>query len=146
MEKVYLFRAKSDSAQTLGALITGETSDSQVFTCRSLELPWLDNKNDVSCIPEGEYLCKWTRSPRLSTLAGQDVFTYEITGVPGRTGIRIHSANYFSELKGCIALGDTHKDINNDGHNDTLHSGNTVKQFNTILNARDFMLVIKSLS
>jgi len=31
--------------------------------------------------------------------------TYELQDVPGRNGIRIHPANVFDELEGCIALG-----------------------------------------
>ncbi len=125
--------------QSLGTLVYGK---SELFVCKSLELPWKNNQNNISCIPTGTYTCIWTRSNRLSTLAGHDVFTYELSGVPGRLGIRIHSANYFFQLLGCIALGDSLKDINLDSQLDTIHSGNTVKKFNELMNKENFQLRI----
>lgn len=71
------------------------------------ELPWKENRQSVSCIPQGEYLCTWSFSPRFQK------YCYEVQDVPGRTGIRIHSASYMgdrekkmkSQVEGCIALG-----------------------------------------
>ena len=144
MKEVYLLRIKSDGKQTLGALIAQNLDE--VFVAKTLELAWSNNQNNVSCIPVGTYICKWTRSNRLSKEANKDVFTYEIIGVPSRAGIRIHSANYFSQLLGCIALGDTHKDINLDGHADVVHSGDTVAKFNQIMNGEDFKLYVNLLN
>lgn len=70
------------------------------------ELPDNNNRSQISCIPEGRYLCKYTFSRRLG-------WTYEVLNVPNRQGIRIHAANYCGlrkdgkrqELLGCIALG-----------------------------------------
>lgn len=134
MKRAFLIRTPGDEKQTLGAIVTSDGPG--VFVARSLELPWKDNANDISCIPEGTYVCKWTHSPAL----GKE--TYEITGVPGRTGIRIHSANYFRQLKGCTAIGDAHKDIDIDGQLDVIHSGATVESFNKIMNQEDFELVV----
>lgn len=125
--------------QSLGTLIYAQP---ELFVCKTLELPWKLNQNNISCIPTGIYTCIWTRSNRLSTLAGYDVFTYELSGVQGRLGIRIHSANYFYQLLGCIALGDTLKDINLDGQLDVIHSGATVDKFNTLMNKENFELRI----
>lgn len=144
MRTAYLLRTTSDAKQTLGALVAADGF--AVFVCRTLELPWLDNASDISCIPEGTYVCKWTRSNRLSTAAGHDVFTYEVMDVPGRAGIRIHSANYFTQLKGCAALGDAHKDLNADAELDVIHSGTTVASFAALMNYEDFRLTIVSLS
>jgi len=141
METIHLIRHKSDAKQTLGAFIA--ESGAELFVCKTLELPWLDNKNDVSCIPgESDYLCKWTRSPKMSIERGTDFFTYEIMGVPFRTGIRIHSANYFFQLLGCVALGEAHKDLNIDGQLDIIHSGATIAAFNKLMAQKDFQLVI----
>lgn len=127
-----------DGKQTLGTLTV--ILDKELFVCKSLELPWEDNKNNISCIPKGSYLAMYTRSNRLSGAAGHDVFTYEVMNVPGRAGIRIHSANYFFQLLGCIAMGDALKDINIDGELDVIHSGATVGKFNELMNKEDFML------
>ena len=75
----------------------------------TLELPWKDNKPNVSCIPVGKYKVKKTYSPHF----GKDM--WEVLNVQDRSGIRIHIANYVSELKGCIAPGLDAKDINLDG-------------------------------
>lgn len=68
-------------------------------TLFSIERPWLDNRNNVSCIPTGTYQVIWSRSPRLRK------FTYEILRVPGRGGIRIHSGNRAADSLGCPLLG-----------------------------------------
>jgi len=34
---------------------------------------------------------------------------YRVYDVKGRTGILIHPANFVSELKGCIAIGEIHR-------------------------------------
>lgn len=75
----------------------GEFSFEGVSICKSLELPWNDNIHDVSCIPVGTYKILRTFSPHLRK------HTFQLVGVPGRLGIRIHSANLTSEIKGCIA-------------------------------------------
>ena len=72
----------------------------------SLELPDRGNAPGISCIPEGVYTVRWTLSPRLKR------YTYEIMGVPGRAGIRIHSGNFagakpmfLTHSLGCPLLG-----------------------------------------
>lgn len=140
MKTAYIKIFFQDNKQRLGSLSV--YTGLEVFVCKTLELPYLDNAPNISSIPFGNYTCRWTRSNRLSRLAGEDVYTYEVTSVPSRTGIRIHSANYFFQLLGCVALGDAHKDINMDQELDIVHSGNTVKAFNTLMNKEEFILVI----
>lgn len=134
LKEVYLFRIFQDLNQSLGSLSV--YGDNEVNVFKTLELGWHENKNSVSCIPSGRYLCKWTLSPHLKK------FTYEIMNVPSRAGIRIHSANYFYQLLGCVALGDAHKDINLDNHLDVIHSGNSVDKFNAMMDKQDFMLTV----
>lgn len=136
MKQVKILRTSGNDKETLGVLSTGS------FVCKTLELPWKDNANSISCFTPGKYLCKHTRSNSFSTAHGKDVYTYEITGVPGRAGVRIHSANFVSELRGCIALGDAHKDINLDGLQDVVHSGATIEAFEKYMNYEDFELEI----
>lgn len=139
MKTAILVRVPSDEHQTLGVL------HCESFIAKSLELPWLDNMSQVSCIPKGEYLCKYTRSKRISEATKKDYFTYEIFDVPNRSGIRIHPANYFHQLIGCVALGDVEKelDLDGDGSLDIIHSGNTVKAFEKFMNYENFKLIIK---
>lgn len=63
----------------------------------AIELPWKNNRHQVSCIPEGVYhLAK-----RNSAKFGNHI---QILGVPDRDLVLIHPANNaLEELKGCIA-------------------------------------------
>lgn len=145
MKSVKLFRTFENDKQTLGVwVVTGEHGPELV--CRSLELPNKQNANNVSRILAGKYICKYTQSASLKDKDGNPLKCYEITKVPGRAGVRIHSANFFSQIRGCISLGAAHKDINNDGNLDVIHSGDTVKSFEQIMNYEDFELEIYDLA
>lgn len=82
----------------------------------TLELPWKDNQRNISCIPEGTYMCV----PRSSVKHGAH---FHLVNVPQRSLILIHVANYISQLQGCIAPGMQHSDINKDGIMDVASSG-----------------------
>ncbi len=101
------------------------------FTC---ERPWNNNENNVSCIPKGSYLCRWTLSPRLKK------FTYEVLNVPRRSGIRIHSANFPIQVLGCIALGQKYGQM--DGKQGVFGSITAMRHFETALNKQDFIMTI----
>lgn len=65
--------------------------------CYTIELPWLVNKQSVSCIPEGRYELTKRYSPKF----GHHLLVNE---VKRRELILIHPANdAVKELKGCIA-------------------------------------------
>src|SRR5690606_17950881 len=67
------------------------------FICFTIELPWLENRKQRSCIPEGRYLL----TPRVSPRFGDHIL---VNQVPFRNGILFHAANNaLKELKGCIA-------------------------------------------
>lgn len=87
-----LERFKLTEHCTMGVLVIGE---GLFFT---VEPPWLNNQPFVSCIPEGEYLCKRYSSKRYPD-------TWEITSVPGRTHILFHAGNRASDSEGCVILG-----------------------------------------
>lgn len=121
--------------ETLGVL---EASNGSLrFSCKTLELKWANNAPSVSCIPTGTYKVKYTFSLKFLK------YTYEIQNVPSRSGVRIHSANYFSDLRGCIALGNSFGDINKDGLPDVLNSKIAIKAFETLMDKKDFTLIIK---
>lgn len=65
--------------------------------CYTIELPWLANKQSVSCIPEGRYELTKRYSPKF----GHHLL---VNDVKERELILIHPANdAVKELKGCIA-------------------------------------------
>lgn len=137
MKTVLLTRVKDDTKETQGVLSCEE------FKCDTVELPWKGNQNSISCIPKGNYVCKYTRSGRLSQVSGHDYFTYEVFNVPNRAGIRIHSANYFHQLLGCIALGNKTSDIDKDGEDDIANSKITIEAFEKFMNKEPFILKIQ---
>lgn len=97
MKTVKLLRTYQDKV-TIGVFIILDDG-LPIFSCMSLELPWLDNKPQVSCVPEGEYQIKYEYSNKFKR------FLWELKGVPNRSEIKIHPANNVYELEGCIALG-----------------------------------------
>ena len=103
MEKFYLIRTITSAQGTMGFLTNGD------FNCKTLELPWRYNKQNISCIPAGEYICRIRKSPRFG-------ITYHVKNVPNRGYILIHSGNFAgdkekgfkSHVAGCILLGKRH--------------------------------------
>jgi len=79
--------------QTNGILIFG---DNPAITIKTIEKPNLDNRPMVSCIPEGEYLVKW------SHMASHNVDHYQLQNVKDRTAIFIHIATTVDDVLGCI--------------------------------------------
>lgn len=65
--------------------------------CFTIELPWLNNKSQISCIPEGRYELQKRYSEKYK-------HHIEVKPVAKRSYILIHPANDAKkELKGCIA-------------------------------------------
>lgn len=131
LPQVVITRSSDDGVQTLGDLSI------DTFSCKTLERPWKNNAVNVSCIPKGTYHVKWTFS--LSHLG----WTYQLQNVPGRAGIRIHVANYYFDLEGCIGLGDSFETINSDKEIDLKNSRLTINAFVAKMGKKDFMLTIK---
>lgn len=126
--KVLIYRFKTDLNQTTGVCIVLNEYNEPIFSSISLERGWQENKSRVSCIPEGEYNLVYEYSDRFKEKL------WEIKGVPGRSECKFHSANYWNQLNGCIALGVSPKDINNDGYIDVTSSRNTLDKFEGVLN------------
>jgi len=105
------------------------------------ELPDKDNAPNVSCIPAGTYKVAWTFSPAFKR------FMYLVTNVPGRSGIRIHSANFMGEkpphhcqLYGCIAMGKKLGAM--DGQKAVLISATATREFENAMERKPFELEI----
>lgn len=93
MRKVLLTRNETGPDGTFGRIATDG-----MFEAATLELPWSNNKPNMSCIPAGVYRCALVDSPRHGRV-------YEVRGVSGRDHILIHPANWIRQLLGCIAIG-----------------------------------------
>ncbi len=65
--------------------------------CHTIELPWLNNQRNISCIPEGTYKLQ-------KRFAEKFQWHLVLTKVPGRQLILMHTANNaLLQLRGCIA-------------------------------------------
>ena len=107
MKKIIVKRFLSTDVETIGKMVLINNNAIIGELC-TLELPWKDNKKKESCIPEGKYFAtQYIRPSKEWSLWLQDV--------PNRTAILVHSANYTSQIQGCIAVGTEHTDINKDG-------------------------------
>lgn len=90
---------KSETDPTLGCLLFDG-----VPLLTTLELPWLDNKQGISCIPPGKYIAK--RAVNVITGGGLKIpTTFRIQGVPNRSGILFHVGNFLRDTNGCICVG-----------------------------------------
>ncbi len=95
MERIILNRKIFSDLSTIGNLIL----EGEDF-CNTIELSCRrENSHGKLAIPEGTFRLEKTFSPKFK----KDM--WEVMDVPGRTGIRIHSANYASDLEGCISVG-----------------------------------------
>jgi hypothetical protein len=137
MNRVVLQRLHSDDQGTFGELTIPGT------TLVTLELPWRDNARNKSCIPAGEYVVRWSLSPRLKK------YTYEITHVPGRGGIRIHAGNFAgdrdkglrSDSLGCPLMGMRRGVLH--GQRAVLASANAVTRLASALGRKSFLLEVR---
>ena len=97
--KVQLIRTERGDEGTFGVIL---------FDGRYLytgELPWRDNKSNISCIPTGIHPVRVSLSPRYGRV-------YQIH-VNGRTHVLFHQGNYcgerelgfLSHVRGCVLLG-----------------------------------------
>ena len=123
--KVVVNRLLDSGKATLGKL-TIHDELKEVYTCKTLELSWKDNKRSVSCIPLGEYKV----TSRNSEKYGEH---FLINDVEDRSYILIHSANYYHQLRGCIAVGKNYADIDGDDEIDVTSSKNTMEDLLRIL-------------
>ena len=96
------------------------SADEVLVNLKTVELPWVNNEAKISCIPAGVYSAiVGHRAPRFG-------WSIWLQRVPGRSEILIHAANFVHQLRGCIAPGLFHRDIDGDGIIDVSNSGDAM--------------------
>ena len=125
--KVYLHRVWNNDKESIGYLYVTDDKGMPVFASIALERGDRDNQHNISRIPAGTYPLRLTYSPKF----GRKMWL--VDEVPNRSGIRIHPANYWNNLQGCIAPGLRLKDLNKDGLIDVTNSRNATQQFEQAL-------------
>jgi len=111
LDRVYL------PDRTLGSIYSPQGG----IICKTLELPWLDNKRSVSCIPEGKYhvnkmppILKDDPKTERDESDGRNPRPYwhfRLPKVPGRSGILIHRGTDVNHSQGCILVASRFKNI-----------------------------------
>ena len=124
---VYLERFAYLESGTVGRVLAGD------WECYSIERPWLNNRPNVSCIPEGDYTCQPFSGNRFKDVV-------QIMDVPGRTFILFHAANWPHEVEGCIGVGNY---FVSDARNPAVYnSKDTLAEFFDVA-GKEFHLTIK---
>lgn len=93
MDVVVLKRVIVSSVVTQGVLCLGDRA-----LCVTLEKPWLGNRRNVSCIPDGRYDVQ-----PFSGVRYRDV--WQVMDVPQRSYILFHAGNSVADTDGCILVG-----------------------------------------
>lgn len=135
---VKITREKSNLHETLGVLNVQSDKAETVFSCHTLELPWLLNERRVSCVPLGFYEVR----KRFSLKYGSHL---HLQNVSNRDMILIHAGNFFTQTNGCILVGRHVIDLNNDTVLDVTDSKRTLRQLLSVL-PNQFYLSIESVS
>lgn len=115
LERVYL------PTETLGSIYDPHAG----LVAKSMELPWADNQNNISCVPEGIY--EVTKEPPIPAndprgFKERKYWHFRFKSVPKRKGILIHKITYVKDLQGCIGVGGKFVDLNKDGVPDIADS------------------------
>ncbi|MBK9270777.1 MAG: hypothetical protein IPM48_04200 [Saprospiraceae bacterium] len=127
MIEFVVIRRSYEEKQVLGTLLIMDEVKT-LFNCRTLELAWQRNQKNISCVPAGKYMMKFEYSSKFKRKL------WELKAVPNRTEIKFHVANFHHELNGCIAVGDLHLDMNQDGFRDLRNSRNTLDKIHQYTN------------
>lgn len=88
--------------------------------CVTLEPQERQNREFISCIPIGQYICKKYNSSTHES-------TWEVTMVPERTYILFHAGNVLNNTKGCILIAQHYGKLSGDLA--IMNSGKTFKKF-----------------
>lgn len=111
MKRLLLERITDDGIQTLGKLFVLDEEDMSEWECDTLELPWKRNRQNISCIPVGNYTVKKRTSAKFKK-------HFHVTNVEGRAYILIHAGNFYTDIRGCIMVGKDLKEKDGDGRLD----------------------------
>lgn len=104
------------------------------FQCFTLELPWLDNEKNKSCVPPGTYEYFLRQSP-------SNGLVLELRDVEDRTYVQIHSGNFTYQILGCILVGDSIRWLDSDKIPDVTNSKNTLKKLLAVAGATGHIII-----
>lgn len=129
MHHLTLKRITSKKDVTLGVLLDTEGYP----ICMTLERPWVDNKTDISCIPEQTYSLVPYTSKKYPNV-------FHLKGVPARSKILIHVGNRVDHTKGCILVGRKYGFLK--GKRAVLNSRSALQDLKAIIGTEECLLTI----
>lgn len=106
----------------------GDWWHDNAIMCKTMELPWKENRRNESCIPEGIY--------QVIKCAPTDSRPYEylrLLNVPNRSGILVHRITYVKDLRGCIGVGKILLPNGNHPASKMIRSGEALTELVTVL-------------
>lgn len=124
--KMLIIRSGANQHQTIGTGLIFDNLGRMLFEFQTLELPFLNNKVGISCIPIGNYKVEKRQSDRFGS-------HFHVKDVAGRSMILIHLGNYHANSSGCILVGSGHKYLDNDSCLDVIDSRLTMKKLVDIM-------------
>lgn len=131
--KAILIRTSDNESQTLGTFNMFD-GDKVIFSCKTLELPYRNNAKGASCIPLGKYKVVGRTSPKYGN-------HFHVLDVENRDYILFHQGNFNYQIRGCILVGSSFKDINNDGEKDVINSKNTLSKMTGLTNEFELTII-----
>jgi hypothetical protein len=129
MEKVTLTRHLVSNRGIIGYL---HYKNKRIAT--TLENKWHHNFEKVSCIPEGEYICREDNTGKFQWWA--------VEGVIARENVEIHEGNKVDDTLGCILVGELDSETIRQGRLWISKSVATLKKLKKIL-PKEFKLIIE---
>jgi hypothetical protein len=110
--RIKIVRYLDDGRQTLGIMQVYNEDGSEKFELKTVELPYLGNANNISCIPTGKYLIRPRKNDHYGKhffLIGQEANNYKFNKLIGngytRGAVLIHRGPNSTWLAGCIGPG-----------------------------------------
>jgi hypothetical protein len=95
-----MFKVTIERRRSFSDSIGGDLYVNGSYICRTLELAWLWNAKNRSCVPLGSYR-GFIRHDK------SDGWRIQLAGVPGgRDGVQIHIGNYPKQIQGCVLVGE----------------------------------------
>ena len=132
--KMLIIRSGANQHQTIGTGTILNNLGRKIFEFKTLELPFLNNKVGISCIPPGYYKVEKRQSDKFGS-------HFHIKDVAGRSMILIHIGNYHRNTSGCILVGSEHRYLDSDNCLDVINSRGTMKKLIDIMPS-NFILTI----
>lgn len=133
--KLVIVRSNDNGTQTIGRGIIFDNLGRCIYEFYTLELSWKNNKKRISCIPPDNYkLFKRTSLKFKKHL--------HVQNVENRSFILVHAGNYYTDILGCILVGDALTYLNKDGLLDVLNSRLTLDKILSLLDTSNDLQIV----